>query len=354
MNKVSVDGVGQNDTPTTQVKKRLQYVDMARGIAMICIVLGHLKNPILNRFVYTFHVPIFYFITGFFTNDKKPVGEFVKNKAKTLLVPYAVTCGVMILIGTLIGLHNGDGSAFGKWVYAAVYGAGDTWQDPFYIKGIGAIWFLWATFWGSIFLRISLKFNKVARKIFIFGLFVAGYYSRFYIWLPLSIQAGACAVLFMYMGYLLKKSSETLHKIPTEVKIFGFIFAVIVWLNFIGSFQSFWLVHCDIGRGIVDIFGTMCACSVLMFLCWFAERKNFFLVKPLALIGKYSLIFLCVHITELTFVPWWKMAEHFTGITGLPEWTQLAFVITGKLVTDLFITWVCVKIKPVRKIMGYK
>lgn len=30
---------------TTSKTKRLQYVDIARGIAMICIILGHLGNP---------------------------------------------------------------------------------------------------------------------------------------------------------------------------------------------------------------------------------------------------------------------------------------------------------------------
>ena len=49
---------------------RLQYIDIAKGIAMICIILGHLGNASINRIVFTFHVPIFFFITGYFTNKK--------------------------------------------------------------------------------------------------------------------------------------------------------------------------------------------------------------------------------------------------------------------------------------------
>ena len=45
--------------------KRLTYIDIARGIAIICIVLGHLGNNTINRVVFTFHVPIFFFITGY-------------------------------------------------------------------------------------------------------------------------------------------------------------------------------------------------------------------------------------------------------------------------------------------------
>ena len=62
---------------------RLQYIDIAKGIAMICIILGHLGNASINRIVFTFHVPIFFFITGYFTNKKRDLNGFIKNKAKS-------------------------------------------------------------------------------------------------------------------------------------------------------------------------------------------------------------------------------------------------------------------------------
>ena len=83
---------------------RLQYIDIAKGIAMICIILGHLGNASINRIVFTFHVPIFFFITGYFTNKKRDLNGFIKNKAKTLLVPYIITSKVIIIIGTLKGV----------------------------------------------------------------------------------------------------------------------------------------------------------------------------------------------------------------------------------------------------------
>ena len=85
---------------TTSKTKRLQYVDIARGIAMICIILGHLGNPSINRVVFTFHVPIFFFITGYFTNNKRRFPEFAKNKLRTLIVPYIIACLAIIILGT--------------------------------------------------------------------------------------------------------------------------------------------------------------------------------------------------------------------------------------------------------------
>lgn len=51
-------------------KNRLVYLDVARGIAMIAIVLGHLGQSNINKIVFTFHLSIFYFITGYFLNKK--------------------------------------------------------------------------------------------------------------------------------------------------------------------------------------------------------------------------------------------------------------------------------------------
>jgi len=222
---------------TTSKTKRLQYVDIARGIAMICIILGHLGNPSINRVVFTFHVPIFFFITGYFTNNKRRLPEFAKNKLRTLIVPYIIACLAIIILGTLLGAHYGDAaSAFKGWLSASLYGAGDSYTVPFTIKGIGAIWFLWATFWGSIFLRISLNFNKSSRVATIFGLFALGYYTRKLLWFPLSIQAGACATLFMYMGYLLRQNKDTLLALPKEAKVFGTVLAFVTWFSFMKNF----------------------------------------------------------------------------------------------------------------------
>ena len=51
------------------VGKRNNAVDIARGIAMFSIVLGHLGVSSINRVVFTYHLPIFYLISGFFFHD---------------------------------------------------------------------------------------------------------------------------------------------------------------------------------------------------------------------------------------------------------------------------------------------
>ena len=61
------------------MKKRIEFIDIAKGIAIICIILGHLGSNQINRIVFTFHVPIFFIITGYFTNRIYNNKEFIIN-----------------------------------------------------------------------------------------------------------------------------------------------------------------------------------------------------------------------------------------------------------------------------------
>ena len=46
-------------------ENRIRSVDVARGVAIVCIVLGHLGVDGINRVVFTFHVPLFCLLSGY-------------------------------------------------------------------------------------------------------------------------------------------------------------------------------------------------------------------------------------------------------------------------------------------------
>lgn len=335
-------------------ENRVQYIDVAKGIAMICIILGHLGDANINRVVFTFHVPIFFFITGYFTNSERDITEFVKNKLRTLIVPYIVTCLLIVILGTIDGWNKGNPFyALEYWSKASLYGAGSEHVDLFFIPSIGALWFLWATFWGDLFLRISLNFDKYLRMVFIVGIFLLSYYSRNIFWLPLSIQAGGCAALFMYIGWLLRSMKKRIKNVPQEIKCFGILFMAATWIAFIKNFQSFWLVNGDMGRGIVDIIGYMCACIIVICICKLIDTKLKLLSDFFAYFGRFSLLVLCVHIIELDLFDWWQFAGKFVQ-QGMPESWQLSFIIFVKITADLSIVYILSKISFVRKIYGIR
>ena len=340
----------------SQKKTRIQFIDIAKGIAMISIILGHLGNTAINRVVFTFHVPIFFLITGYFINTKDNIKTFAKKKARSLLIPYAVTCCVIIVLGTLEGTiwgSNMKDTAL-SWIFASFYGSGSTYSEPFPIKNIGAIWFLLASFWGGILFRFSLNLNAKIRPCFLAFMFLLGYITASKLfWFPFSIQAGACAALFMYIGFLVRQTKETLTTISSEAKFFSGCFAVIIWASFIKNFQSFWFVSCDFGRGITDIFGCLCACAIVLWISKQIEKYMPILAKFFIFWGQYSLLVLCIHITELKLFPWWILNNKMTA-TAFSANAQLAATIIIKFVIIGTLTWLFTKINFIRKIFGYQ
>lgn len=75
-------------------EKRLSFLDIAKGISITLVVVGHIvtdESNIIRTWLYSFHLPIFFIISGFLfnlTNNKSVSKQFIKKKATSLLLPY--------------------------------------------------------------------------------------------------------------------------------------------------------------------------------------------------------------------------------------------------------------------------
>lgn len=69
---------------------------------MLCIIAGHFGIVSAERFVFTFHVPLFFLLSGYFLSTKVSFLPFMKQKARQLLVPYYVTGVVLLVVATVV------------------------------------------------------------------------------------------------------------------------------------------------------------------------------------------------------------------------------------------------------------
>jgi len=83
------------------MKERLVYIDQMKGIAILLVVMGHLigyntECDAAFAFIYSFHMPLFFMISGYLgfktTNidSFKKYGLFLKKKFITILLPFLV------------------------------------------------------------------------------------------------------------------------------------------------------------------------------------------------------------------------------------------------------------------------
>lgn len=108
--------------------QRVPEFDTARGLGMVLVVLGHgwfaSHSRLLHDVVYSFHMPLFYFLAGGLFSPGQSGRDFVIARAHALLKPYFVTLGLL-------------GVAMFAWGAPPRYGAGNVLR---HVSGI-----LWAS-----------------------------------------------------------------------------------------------------------------------------------------------------------------------------------------------------------------
>ena len=70
---------------------RENWVDIAKGIGIILVVMGHACCPVLpHGIIYSFHMPFFFFLSGLFICRQCETNfyNYVKKNFRSLLVPY--------------------------------------------------------------------------------------------------------------------------------------------------------------------------------------------------------------------------------------------------------------------------
>ena len=73
------------------MKARLNWIDWAKAFAITFVVFGHIpeeKSSFFLNYVTTFHMPLFFFISGLLTKKENPSKDTFKKYWQTLVVPY--------------------------------------------------------------------------------------------------------------------------------------------------------------------------------------------------------------------------------------------------------------------------
>jgi acyltransferase len=117
---------------TARSEGRYVWIDVAKSVGIYLIVFSHLdQSGFSESFLWTFHVPLFFFVSGYLTRPQS-AGEFLGNVTRKLLLPY-------IGIYTVIALLRSDldVQSFLRAMAGVVYG---TRSYPYFVND--ALWFL--------------------------------------------------------------------------------------------------------------------------------------------------------------------------------------------------------------------
>ncbi|MHB1234542.1 MAG: acyltransferase family protein [Microbacteriaceae bacterium] len=72
------------------MSSRSAAIDSVRVLGIVAVVAGHsLNTPLVRPLFFTWHVPLFFFLAGYFWSARRTMPEELSKRARTLGLPYA-------------------------------------------------------------------------------------------------------------------------------------------------------------------------------------------------------------------------------------------------------------------------
>ncbi len=140
---------------------RLNYLDIAKGIGIILVILGHIEyiGNALKLFIVAFHMPLFFVMSGMLLwlrrEAERPVKELVMKKLRRIMLPYVYFSVLDILIYIVYYLLTGRDGGWNAVLLDVL--------QTFTLYGFSVMWFLPALFMAEmLFLLILKRFSRWA------------------------------------------------------------------------------------------------------------------------------------------------------------------------------------------------
>ena len=281
-------------------------MDVLKGLGMLMIIIGHSRCsfPMYELF-YSFHVPLFFLISGYFFSQKYKWSEVFSKCSKQLILPYIVVALVTCIVYWLIG-----GEYVGIKVKEHLIGA--TIPNEYNI-GLGPIWFFLALFFCRVFYRIiTIRVpNTGSRTLFVviislMVVIVNNYYTLNNI--PYQISQGITSLIYYHTGYML-----ACYKNQIEISRYSKHRWIIIPAALIVFLLC--LFKYEIGSQCMNFSALVFPCFPLDFLnailltvslfivvkYWVKKRGKSKTIELLAWIGANSLVIYSIHCLEYNF-----------------------------------------------------
>ncbi len=287
---------------------RLLWIDALKGFGIALVVIAHYSLPeALDTYIFSFHMPLFFFISGFLFNFVKYTGSatnFVKGRFRSLIIPYLAFAVLTCLFYFLLDEAYSPGVTSIKFfeadvlhmIYSIIYALGPmiSYNPP--------LWFLTCLFVTELlFYWLAKRYYWQPGKLMVWitAAGIIGYLYSVYVPFRLFWNADVALTAVVFYGAgnlfrkfieteeelragsgLLKSNSRIIERLFRVEKLFAIIFVLVSLLYFMyllefptdkinmnvmkyGSFFSFYLLAFSSIFALVYVFKKIGSSKVL-------------------------------------------------------------------------------------------
>lgn len=303
--------------------KRIEEIDIAKGIAIIMVVLGHSYTTCngLTQLIGSFHMPFFFIVSGLLYRmqyDKNGSITFIyRKKARTLLLPWIIWGGTYQLFIGCLKIIGGQ----------SIVEQIKTYVVELVELGFGSVWFLPALYMASAILLGTVGNKKISIMIVVACLII-GLYMPEYTGIANTLLRVAVACGFMGIGFfcahIFMGETGFLENIISTL-----IFVFFVSYNGVVAMYSRTFVH-PTSFLITGVLGTY---ILLNFCKYLKNYEGHPLIEYLKMYGKKSIIILCTHnfLIEAIRLFDYKLFNDWLMTLGILEGITLTAVVVFTL-----------------------
>lgn len=303
------------------MKERLDYIDIAKGLGIILVVLSHSEHSELMYYTSAFFVPIFFFCSGF-TSSKKNInlGTCFCRQATKLLKPYFFFSILLLLYFHDFSLRSIFGIFYSRY---CLYPFG---TEPdichFMIIGNYPMWFLTCMLVAYLLHDLLIYYPKY--QYWFVGLYIAVTASATHlpILLPWSLDTAPLMAVIMFGGTLVRKHFPDVFKNKKIhwLVILSFILYLLL-LPFCNNINISVRIY---GSNIFTyLLAALTGCITLTYLSRLLQGSM--VGKGLQQIGIHSLTIFCI---EIPFILIGKQLSEFL----LPRMSFLQAAVTTSFI----------------------
>lgn len=298
------------------VKERNLIFDIIKALGIIAIVIGHcFPSKDVIRFVYGFHLPIFFFVSGLQFNDEKYSKSpyyLLQNRVKSMwgscffyMTFFTLTNNLFLKLHILpgnefTGLNSVINKIFANFFLVGFERLGGAmWFVPMMLSGViifGAINYISFEFFNRFRIIIASVLGILAGAL---GIYCCQHSLR----LTHYTQVSLLLIPIMLLGYLIsykKLALEKLLRLPIAI----LTLILFIYFTVIKDYH----IELSVSQIVSPLlFYPIVICGIYN-ICYLAKAAalNKYIAKALAFIGKYSfdimaLHFLCFKVIDLIF-----------------------------------------------------
>jgi acyltransferase len=277
---------------------RLHWLDALRGFCMILVMLGHCDIwPGLIKYIYSFHIPIFFLLSGMvFKPAKYPSwNSIVKDKALSLLIPYFFFNMLMFSVWYLNNrILTTTSVRIREVLFGALYA-----NAKVYKVIVGATWFLPTLFFITLLFYLCYRLSKGGWKlaVMILVLGVLGYASSIitgdFKHLPWHVNTALTAIVFFYLGYLLMQHFEKVKK-PFDKEWNWVLIILLLGAGFLLQYLNRRISMATNSYGSPMFFYLSASCSIAALILLSLKLPK---LPLLSYIGQNTMVYLGMHMS---------------------------------------------------------